>query len=142
MSESHMSADDRFEHWTFPEIEEGVPTKYNWLVQNLQNFHLGFKTDIGAFSYINAKYGVTIEDFVQVGSHCSIYSVSTIDEKTGPVMLKKGCRVGSHSVIMPGVTIGESAIVGAFSFVNSDIPDGTIAYGVPAKIIRPISQED
>ncbi|HPC33886.1 MAG TPA: acyltransferase, partial [Syntrophales bacterium] len=125
---------DRFSNWRYPEIEEGIPTKYNWLVQNKNGLKMGFKTDIGAFSYINAKYGVTIEDYVQIGSHCSIYSVSTIDEKTGPVTLKKGCRLGSHSVVMPGVTIGENAVVGAFSFVTADVPDGTVAYGVPAKV--------
>jgi acetyltransferase-like isoleucine patch superfamily enzyme len=131
---------DRFSGWQFPEIEEGKPTKYNWLVQTVQNFQIGYKTDIGAFTYINAKYGVTIEDFVQVGSHCSIYSISTIDEKTGPVTLKKGCRVGSHSIVMPGVTIGENAIVGAFSFVNRDIPSNAVAVGVPVKIIKPIPE--
>ena len=131
---------DRFSESQFPEIEEGKPTKYNWLVQNVQNFQLGYKTDIGAFTYINAKYGVTIEDFVQIGSHCSIYSISTIDEKTGPVTLKKGCRVGSHSIVMPGVTIREKAIVGAFSFVNRDIPANAVAVGVPVKIIKPIPE--
>jgi acetyltransferase-like isoleucine patch superfamily enzyme len=131
---------DRFSAWRFPEIEEGKPTKYNWLVQNVQNFRLGFKTDIGVFTYINAKYGVTIEDFVQIGSHCSIYSVSTIDQKQGPVLLKKNCRIGSHSVVMPGVTIGENAVVGACSFVNRDIPDDVLACGVPVKIIRPIPE--
>ena len=44
--------------------------------------------------------------------------------------------MGSHSVVMPGVTIGENAMVGAFSFVNADIPDGAIAYGVPAKVAK------
>ena len=125
---------DRFSGWQYPDIEEGKPTKYNWLVKHVQNFQLGYKTDIGAFSYINAKYGVTIEDFVQIGSHCSIYSVSTIDQKQGPVLLKKNCRIGSHSIVMPGVTIGENAVVGAFSFVNRDIPDDAVAYGVPVKL--------
>ena len=37
---------------------------------------------------------------------------------------------------MPGVTIGENSIVGAFSLVNSDIPDNAVAVGVPAKVIR------
>lgn len=129
-----MAEKDRFDNWQYPEIEEASPTKYNWLVQNKTGLRLGYKTDIGAFTYINAKYGVTIEDFVQIGSHCSIYSISTIDEKTGPVTLKKGCRVGSHSVVMPGVTIGENAIVGAFSFVNADIPANAVAFGVPARI--------
>ncbi len=129
-----MDENNRFADWRYPEIEDGKPTKYNWIVQHVQNFHLGFKTDIGAFTYINAKYGVTIEDFVQIGSHCSIYSISTIDDKQGEVLLKKNCRLGSHSVVMPGVTIGENAVVGAFSFVNADIPDDAIAYGVPAKV--------
>ncbi len=111
------------------------PQKYNWEVQNTEHFKLGYRTDIGAFSDINAKYGVTIEDFVQIGSHCSIYSVSTIDDKSGPVIPKKNCRIGTHSVIMPGVTIGEDAVVGAFSFVNQDVPAGSVVVGVPAKLI-------
>ena len=97
------------------------------------------KKDIGAFTYINAKNGVIVEDYVQIGSHCSIYSVSTIDNKEGKVILKKNCRIGSHSVIMPGVTVGENSIIGAFSFVNRDIPDNTVAVGVPAKVIKRIN---
>ena len=54
--------DDRFVDWHYPEIEDGKMTRYNWLVQNVSSLSLGFKTDIGAFSYINAKYGVVIED--------------------------------------------------------------------------------
>jgi acetyltransferase-like isoleucine patch superfamily enzyme len=127
---------NRFSGWQFPKIEEGKPTKYNWVVQHVAGLKLGYKTDMGAFTYINAKYGVTIEDFVQVGSHCSIYSISTIDEKQGQVVLKKNCRIGSHSVVMPGVTIGENAVIGAFSFVNADIPDNAIACGVPARVVR------
>lgn len=127
--------DDRFDHWQYPEIEEGKPTKYNWVVQSVAGLKLGYKTDIGAYTYINAKYGVIIEDFVQIGSHCSIYSVSTIDQKQGEIVLKKNCRIGSHSVVMPGVTIGENSVIGAFSFVNQNIPDNVRAYGVPAKVI-------
>ena len=97
------------------------------------------KKDIGAFTYINAKNGVIVEDYVQIGSHCSIYSVSTIDNKEGKVILKKNCRIGSHSVIMPGVTVGENSIIGAFSFVNRDIPNNTVALGVPAKVIKRIN---
>jgi acetyltransferase-like isoleucine patch superfamily enzyme len=98
----------RFKEWAYPEIEEGKPTKYNWVVQHVDKLKLGYKTDIGAFTYINAKCGVVIEDLVQVGSHCSIYSVCTIDDKSGKVTLKKNCKVGSHSVIMPGVMVGEN----------------------------------
>ena len=44
--------------------------------------------------------------------------------------------MGSHSVVMPGVMVGENAVVGAYSVVNADIPDGAIAYGVPAKVAK------
>ena len=127
---------DRFNDWEYPQIEEGKPTKYNWVVQHKDKFKLGYKTDIGAFTYINAKNGVVIEDFVQIGSHCSIYSISTIDNKEGQVKLQKNCKIGSHSVVMPGVTIGENSIVGAMSFVNADVPDNEVVAGVPAKIIK------
>ncbi|MCU0577225.1 MAG: acyltransferase, partial [Desulfobacterota bacterium] len=40
------------------------------------------------------------------------------------------------SVVMPGITIGENSIVGACSFVNADIPDNSVAYGVPARVVR------
>jgi len=126
----------RFKNWEFPEIDEGKLTKYNWVVQHKEKLKLGYKTDIGAFTYINAQNGVTIENNVQIGSHCAIYSVSTIDEKEGSVTLKKNCRIGSHSVVMPGVTVGENSVVGAFSFVNKDIPANAIAFGVPVKVVR------
>ncbi len=132
---------ERFKNWKKPKIEEGKLTKYNWLVQNKKGLRLGCKTDIGAFTYINAKNGVAIEDFVQIGSHCSIYSVSTIDKKEGKVVLKKNCKIGSHSLIMPGVTVGENSVVGAFSFVNKDIPSNKLAYGIPVKIIKKITEK-
>ncbi|MFW5993126.1 MAG: acyltransferase [Desulfohalobiaceae bacterium] len=123
----------RFEHWQPPEIPEGQVTKYHWLVQHVHNLQLGKETDIGAFTYINAKHGVIIEDFVQIGSHCSIYSVSSIDGKSGLVTLKQNAKLGSHCTVMPGVSIGENAVVGAHSFVNRDVPDGATVFGVPAR---------
>lgn len=131
-----MSSKERFGEWQYPEIVEAKPTKYNWIVQNKDGLELGYKTDIGAFSYINAKYGVEIQDEVQVGSHCSIYSLSTIDNKKGKVLLKKNSKIGSHSTILPNVTVGENSIIGAHSLVISDIPDNVVAFGVPAKVVR------
>lgn len=132
---------DRFAAWEYPEIREGQLTKYNWLVQHPDKLILGLKTDIGAFTYINAQNVVEIADNVQIGSHCSVYSVSTIDGKAGKVTLKENCKIGSHSVIMPGVTVGSNSVVGAFSYVNKDIPDNVIAMGVPAKVIRGINEK-
>lgn len=133
---------ERFNNWQFPEIIDGEPTKYQWIVKGTENFKLGYETDIGAFSYINASFGVEIQDFVQIGSHCSIYSVSTIDNKQGKVLLKKGCQIGTHSVIMPGVTIGEDSIIGAFSFINKDIPPKKMAYGIPVKIVKTLGEKE
>jgi len=133
---------NRFSNWKYPEIEDGEPTKYNWVVQNIEGFDLGFKTDIGAFSYINALHDVVIEDNVQIGSHCSIYSVSTIDDTHGKVVLKQNCRIGSHSTILPGVSVGKNSIIGAHSLVNKDIPDNVVAFGVPAKIVRQLNNDE
>ena len=128
----------RFINWKSPIIEEGVLNDYNWLVQNVNNLKLGEFTDIGAFTYMNAKYGISINDYVQIGSHCSLYSISTIDNKKGPIKLGENSKIGSHSTIMPNVSIGANTIVGANSLVLESLPDDIIAFGVPAKIIRNI----
>ena len=132
---------NRFSNWKYPEIEDGKPTKYNWVAQNIEGFDLGFETDIGAFSYINALHGVEIKDNVQIGSHCSIYSVSTIDDSHGKVVLKQNCRIGSHSTILPGVSIGKNSIIGAHSLVNKNIPDNVVAFGMPAKVVRKLTND-
>ena len=126
----------RFMDWKQPEFDEKGMTKWNWMCQYRENLKLSENTDIGAFTYINARYGVEILENVQIGSHCSIYSWSTIDDKKGKVIIKRNAKIGSHSVIMPGVTVGENSVVGAFSFVTEDIPDNAVAFGVPAKVIR------
>ena len=133
---------NRFSNWKYPEIEDGKLTKYNWVVQNIEGFNLGFETDIGAFSYINALHGVEIKDNVQIGSHCSIYSVSTIDNSHGKVVLKQNCRIGSHSTILPGISVGKNSIVGAHSLVNKDIPDNVVAFGVPAKVVHQLNNDE
>ena len=120
-------------NWEKPLIEHGKMTQYNYIVQYPENLKTGKNFDIGEFSYINSEKGVKIEDLVQIGSHCSIYSHSTIDEKEGPVHFKKNCKIGTHSTIMPNVTIGINSIIGAYSFVNNNIPDNELWLGVPAK---------
>ena len=122
--------------WRKPTIKHSKLTKYNYIVQYPENLKIGKDFDIGTFSYLNAHYGIEIEDKVQIGSHCSIYSHSSIDDKKGPVKLKEDCRVGTHSTIMPNVTIGEHSIVAAYSFVTKNIPKMEVWGGVPAKFIK------
>lgn len=129
--------ENRFDNWKSPKIEEKkLHSKYYFLVQHKDKLELGENTDIGAFTYINAKYGVIIEKDVQIGSHCSIYTHSTIDGKKGKVVIRENTRIGTHSTIMPTVTIGKNSVIGAHSFVNKNIPDNVVAYGIPVKIIR------
>ena len=120
-------------NWKKPIIKHAELTKYNYIVQYPENLKMGMNFDIGSFTYINSQYGVEIKDSVQIGSHCSIYSNSTIDNKKGSVILEKNCKIGTHSTIMPGVTIGENSIIAAYSFVTKNIPNNEIWEGIPAK---------
>lgn len=127
---------DNFKNWKSPKFNKKGETKWGWICQHNENLSLGRHTDIGAFTYINAQFGVVIEDEVQIGSHCSIYSKSTIDNKEGKILIKKGAYIGTHSTIMPGVTVGENAVVGAYSFVKEDVPDNSLAFGIPSKVSK------
>lgn len=93
---------------------------------------------------------IIIEDDVLIGSGVHIYvtthkydapDIPIINQgffQSKDVVLKKGCWIGANSVILPGVTIGENAVVGAGSIVTTDIPAKTVAVGNPAKVIKEI----
>ena len=94
---------------------------------------------------------IIIEDNVHVANRClllchqrdlSNYYVgddySKLPYRHKNIYLKKGCLLGMETMVMPGVTIGEGAIVGAGSLVTTDIPAWTISSGRPAKVIRKI----
>jgi len=128
--------------WEDPVIPNDVSvwiSPWNWKVVRPDNFILGRQTDIGSYTVILAQQGVTIEDKAQVGPGVKILSISTIDGKQGKVTIKRNARVGANSVVMPGVTIGENAVVGALTFVNRDIPDNEVWYGIPARYRRDVS---
>lgn len=112
------------------------------MCQYHENLELEKNTDIGAFTYINAKYTVRIEEGVEIGSHCSIYSHSTIDNTKGKVIIRRNAKIGTHSVIMPDVTIGENTIIGAFSYVTKSLPKNVVAYGIPAKVMRHLDESE
>ena len=58
--------------------------------------------------------------------------------RLSPILFKMGVLIGLESVILPGVMVGEGAIIGAGSLVTKDIPAWTIATGRPAKVVKQI----
>ena len=61
-------------------------------------------------------------------------------DKFGRVVIGDNCHIGMGATIMPGVTIGKNCIIGARAIVTRDIPDGTIAVGIPARVICTIEE--
>ncbi|GGC80171.1 DapH/DapD/GlmU-related protein [Enterococcus wangshanyuanii] len=93
--------------------------------------------------------GITIEDNVLIGPDSRILTVNhLIDPKkrrgvtVAPVVIKKNAWIGANVSIMPGITIGENAIVAADSTVTKDVPKNAIVVGSPAKIARMIDEND
>jgi UDP-2-acetamido-3-amino-2,3-dideoxy-glucuronate N-acetyltransferase len=82
---------------------------------------------------------VTIEDNVFIGPNVSFtndkYPKARGEWKLLPTRIKRGSSIGANSVILPGVTVGEDALVGAGSVVTKDVPPGAIVAGNPARII-------
>ncbi|MEZ6024260.1 MAG: acyltransferase [Hyphomonadaceae bacterium] len=62
--------------------------------------------------------------------------------ETAPVVIGKRCWIGMNSLVMKGVSIGDDTIVAAGSVVLSSLPEGVVAGGNPAKIIRPLTAEE
>jgi acetyltransferase-like isoleucine patch superfamily enzyme len=83
--------------------------------------------------------GVTIEDDVFVGPNVSFtndkYPRVKGEWKLLRTRVKKGASIGANSVVLPGVTIGEEALVGAGSVVTEDVPSRAIVAGNPARIV-------
>jgi acetyltransferase-like isoleucine patch superfamily enzyme len=130
---------NRFKTWEMPEIPDGKPTKFEWIVRHPEHLQLAPNTDIGAFTYIQALNDVTIEEGVQIGNQVSIYTISTINDKQGPVVLKRNCKIGAHATIMPGVTIGENSVVGVYCYITEDVPPNTRVFFRQELTSAPIS---
>lgn len=62
-------------------------------------------------------------------------------EDCRPVKIGERCWIGGHSTICPGVTIGDRCVIGAGAVVANDIPDDSLAVGVPARVIRKLNQK-
>ena len=90
--------------------------------------------------------GITIEDNVIISPNVQLisnnhdpYDRYVITCK--PILIKEGALIGAGATILPGVTIGKYAIIGANSVVSKDIPDFGVAIGTPAKVIKYLDKE-
>lgn len=59
-----------------------------------------------------------------------------------PIVIEDRVWIGSNAVVLPGVRIGYGSVIGAGSVVSSDVPPMVVAVGVPARVLRPISEDD
>ena len=90
--------------------------------------------------------GITIEDNVMIAANVQLisnnhdpYDRYVITCK--PILIKEGAWIGAGATILPGVTIGKYAIIGANSIVSKNIPDYGVAVGSPAKVIKYLEKE-
>jgi UDP-2-acetamido-3-amino-2,3-dideoxy-glucuronate N-acetyltransferase len=56
--------------------------------------------------------------------------------------LRRGCRIGAGAILLPGIEIGEQALVGAGSVVTRDVPARAVVMGVPARVTREVPAEE
>ena len=127
----------------------GDETKIGTFVEIQKNVIVGNRCKISSHSFLCD--GVILEDEVFVGHGVmftnDIYprasnedgSLKTeSDWNATQTLVKKGASIGSNATILPGVVIGEKAIIGAGAVVTENIPDRAIAVGVPARIVGDI----
>lgn len=115
--------------------------------EGIEYISLGNNVSINAFVHIWGHGGVEIGDNTLIASHVSIvsvthdtnaslYSNSTIKKK---IVIGNNVWIGTHVTILPGVKIGDNAIIGAGSVVTKNIESNSVVTGIPAKLIRKIS---
>ena len=122
----------------------GDESKIGSFVEIQKSSSVGARCKISSHSFICE--GVTIEDEVFIGHGVMFindrYPRATSGERLQteadwtvvPTLVRRGASIGSGAVIMCGVTVGASAMVGAGAVVTSDVADGAVVAGVPARL--------
>lgn len=113
---------------------------HKWRGVNIgKNVYIGSQCTIDnaypEYIYIEDDASITAECFIIAHSNPYEHFQSITMAQVSPVIIKKGAWICVRSVILPGVTIGENAIVSAGSVVSENVPARTIVSGNPAKII-------
>ena len=134
-------------------LEPFNPRKLRPIILRKLGCKVGKDVFVGDFVRIDLSHAdmITIDDHAHIASGVRLlchqrdmrdYCIGDDYAKLGyiikPIHLCKGSLVGMDSFVMPGVTIGEGAIVGAGSLVTKDVPAWTVATGRPAKVVKEI----
>lgn len=137
----------------WPILQPIAPRKMRAFLLRRIGCHVGKNVFIGEYVRMDIWHAdmIYIEDDVSIASgsrllchqrdftnYCVGDNYLDLGYKIKPIHLCKGCLIGMESFVMPGVTVGEGAIVGAGSLVTKDIPAWTIAAGRPAKVLKEI----
>jgi len=88
--------------------------------------------------------GITVEDDVFIGPNATFANdkyprSKNTDFTPSKNLLRKGCSIGANATVLPGITIGEGAMVGAGAVIVRDVPDFALVYGNPAKVMGKVN---
>lgn len=133
---------DRWEKAAFLGFGKGSSIYDSALV--IGSVNVGENTWIGPNVMLDGSGGLTIGSHCSISMGCQIYTHDSVEwaqsggeqkYKHAPVSLGDHCYLGPNVVVQKGVTIGNRCVVGANSLVNCDLPDGSRAFGNPAKVV-------
>lgn len=114
-----------------------------------KNIHVGKNVFLNMGCKLQDQGGIFIGDGALIGHNVVLatlnHAKSPGDRASmipAPIHIGKNVWIGANATILPGVTIGDGAIVAAGAVVAGDVPENTIVGGVPARVIRPLSEEE
>lgn len=114
-----------------------------------KNIHIGRKVFINTGCTMQDQGGIYIGDGALIGHHATIVTLNhdPDPERRGdlhpkPVHIGERAWLGANVTVLPGVTIGDGAVVAAGAVVTKDVPADTVVAGVPAKIIKKIGKQE
>lgn len=108
-------------------IDENVCIQQNLHLTCADCIHIGKNTAIAA--------NVTITDIIHPYEDINL-SIEKQDIEVKSVEIGQDCKIYNNAIILPGITIGKHCVIGANSVVTKDIPDYSVAVGIPAKVIK------
>lgn len=119
--------------------------------------HVGKNVYVGDHVSVDINHAdlIYLDDYAHITDGCRLLchqrnlrhyykgdNAADLDYRLGEIHIGKGVMLGMETMVMPGVTIGDGAIIGAYSLVTKDIPPYTIATGRPAKVVKEVPERE